>query len=70
MDERGRIASAIRGDPAAERAAVYDMHVERVYRLAYRLTGDADQAEEYTQDAFVRAFDRLTSFRGEAAFSS
>lgn len=57
------------GDPSAERE-LYDAHVDRVYRLAYRLTGDGDQAAEYTQDTFVRVFDRLGEFRGEAALST
>jgi len=57
------------GDPAAERE-LYDAHVDRVHRLAYRITGDADQAMEYTQDTFVRVFDRLAEFRGEAALST
>jgi RNA polymerase sigma-70 factor, ECF subfamily len=57
------------GDPAAERE-LYDAHVDRVYRLAYRMTGDGDQAAEYTQDTFVRVFDRLAEFRGEAALST
>ena len=39
--EKGRQARARvqAGDPAAERA-LYDAHVDRVYRLAYRMTGD------------------------------
>ena len=57
------------GDPAAERE-LYDTHVDRVYRLAYRMTGDPDQAAECTQDTFVRVFDRLREFRGEAALST
>lgn len=57
------------GDPAAERE-LYDAHVDRVYRMAYRMTGDPDQAIEYTQDTFVRVFDRLGEFRGEAALST
>ena len=58
-----------RGDPAAERE-LYDRHVDRVYRLVYRMAGDAEQAREFTQDAFVRAFERLATFRGESAFST
>jgi RNA polymerase sigma-70 factor (ECF subfamily) len=41
-----------------------------VYALCLRLTGDAGAAEERTQDVFVRAWDKLRSFRGESAFSS
>ena len=63
------VQRVLAGDPAAERE-LYDAHVDRVYRLAFRITGDADQATEYTQDAFVRVFDRLAEFRGEAALST
>src|SRR5207302_1989993 len=50
--------------------ALYDAHVDRVYRLAYRLAGDDELAREFTQDTFVRAFDRLGAFRGEAKLST
>lgn len=69
MDERELIARVRAGDDAAERA-LYDGHVDRVYRLAYRLAGDDDLAREFTQDTFVRAFERLGSFRGEAKLST
>jgi RNA polymerase sigma-70 factor, ECF subfamily len=67
--DRDTIAKALAGDPAAERE-LYDRHVERVYRLVYRMAGDAETAREYTQDTFVRAFERLGTFRGESAFST
>src|SRR5437773_11127525 len=69
VDERALIARVRAGDGAAERA-LYDAHVDRVYRLAYRLAGDDDLAREFTQDTFVRAFERLASFRGEAKLST
>src|SRR5207247_2040256 len=69
VDERELIAKVRAGDGAAERA-LYDAHVDRVYRLAYRLAGDDDLAREFTQDTFVRAFDRLGTFRGEAKLST
>lgn len=69
MDERRLIARVLDGDPVAERE-LYDTHVDRVYRLAYRMAGDADLAQEFTQETFIRAFDRLKQFRGEAALST
>lgn len=68
-NDREIIARALAGDPAAERE-LYDRHVERVYRMVYRMAGDAETAREYTQDTFVRAFDRLNTFRGESAFGT
>ncbi|GJG88811.1 hypothetical protein tb265_39920 [Gemmatimonadetes bacterium T265] len=68
-DERSLVARALGGDPAAERA-VYDAHVEGVYRLAYRMAGRDDLARDITQDTFIRAFERLPTFRHEAALST
>ncbi len=69
MDERELLTRAQAGDPAAERA-LYDSHVDRVYRVAFRLAGDAELAREFTQDTFVRAFERLGTFRAESALST
>jgi RNA polymerase sigma-70 factor (ECF subfamily) len=69
MEERELIQAVLAGDIAAERE-LYDRHVDRVYRLAHRMSGDAELAQDFTQDAFVRAFDHLPGFRGQAAFST
>lgn len=68
-DQRALIERARRGDASAHRA-LYDTHVDRVYRLAYRLTGVEDLAREVTQDTFVRAFASIDGFRGDSAFST
>lgn len=69
MDDRLLIARVQAGDASAARE-LYDAHVDRVYRLVYRLAGDSDQAQDYTQEAFIRAFDRLGDFRGDAALGT
>lgn len=69
MEERELIGRVLAGDPSAERA-LYDAHVDRVFRLAYRMAGDLDRAQDYTQETFIRAFNRLAEFRGEAALST
>ncbi len=69
MEERQLVSRAVEGDPAAERE-LYEAHVDRIYRLTYRMTGDDDLAQEFTQETFIRAFDRLKGFRGEAALST
>jgi RNA polymerase sigma-70 factor (ECF subfamily) len=68
-DQRALIERARRGDAAAHRA-LYDTHVDRVYRLTFRMTGIDHLARELTQDTFVRAFASIGGFRGDAAFSS
>ena len=69
MTEDELVARVIAGDALAERA-LYDAHVDRVYRLAFRLTGDDDYARDVTQETFVRAFDRIATFRHDAALST
>ncbi len=69
MLDRELVAQAAAGNPEAQRA-LYDAHVDRVYRLAFRLAGDEDLARDFTQDAFIRAFGKLGEFRGESAFST
>lgn len=49
---------------------LYDQHVDRVYRLAYRLAGDDELARDFTQETFIRAFQRLTNFRGDSSFGT
>jgi RNA polymerase sigma-70 factor, ECF subfamily len=41
---------------------VVDLHSARVYRLAYRLTGNRADAEDLTQEVFVRVFRSLDTF--------
>jgi RNA polymerase sigma-70 factor (ECF subfamily) len=59
---------AAKGDPEAfER--LYHAHVARIHSLARRMLGEQD-ADEATQDAFVRAWEKLGTFRGDAAFGT
>jgi RNA polymerase sigma-70 factor (ECF subfamily) len=61
-------ALAARGDARAfER--LYRAHVGRVRALACRLMG-SEEADEATQDVFVRAWEKLGTFRGESAFGT
>lgn len=68
MNERRLITAALAGDTDAEHR-LYAAHVDRVYRLAFRMTGDGHWAEDLTQDTFIRAFDRLADFRGDGPFA-
>lgn len=49
---------------------LYRKHVDRIYSLCTRMVGDRMRAEELTQDAFVRAWEKLAQFRGESAFGT
>ena len=62
------VSRAMAGDVSAfER--LYHRHVPRVHALARRMAG-AQDADELTQDIFVRTWQKLSSFRGDAAFAT
>ena len=48
---------------------LYRAHAARIHTLARRMMGP-DEADEATQDVFVRAWEKLKTFRGEAAFGT
>jgi len=60
------VSACVAGNPAAERA-LYQRHADTLHKLAFRLCGDLDTADDITQETFVIAFARLSQFRGEAA---
>jgi RNA polymerase sigma-70 factor (ECF subfamily) len=62
------VASAARGDSSAfER--LYRSHVAKIHSLTRRMLG-THEADEVTQDIFVRAWQKLGQFRGESAFAT
>jgi RNA polymerase sigma-70 factor (ECF subfamily) len=66
-EERLLVERASAGDvPAFE--ALYRAHVERIHGLCLRMLGDWQQAEDLTQEIFVKAWERLGSYRGESRF--
>ncbi|HEY7395618.1 MAG TPA: RNA polymerase sigma factor [Gemmatimonadaceae bacterium] len=67
--DRQLVARCLAGDAVAERA-LYDAHVERVYRLVHRMAGDSDLASDFTQETFIRAFERLEQFRGDSSLAT
>jgi len=66
--ETADVALAQSGDGRAfER--LYRGHVARIHSLIRRML-DSDEADDVTQDVFVRAWEKLHTFRGEAAFGT
>jgi len=63
------VERAVNGDERAFQT-LYEMNVDRIYRLAYRMAGEEDLAMDFTQEAFVRAYQKLDTFRGDSAFST
>jgi RNA polymerase sigma-70 factor (ECF subfamily) len=67
--ERELVRAAQDGDLVAFEQ-LYRDNVRRIFALCYRLAGNGDLAEELTQDVFVRAWQKLPSFRGDSALST
>src|SRR5918999_3142180 len=59
----------LEGDPSSF-DELMRRHEQRIFALALRLTGDRADALDATQDAFIVAFRRAETFRGDAAFST
>jgi RNA polymerase sigma-70 factor (ECF subfamily) len=68
-DEDSLVEGARRNDMRAFEQ-LYRLHSGRIYGLCYRLCNDRETAEDLTQEAFVLAWRKLDSFRGESAFGS
>jgi len=62
------VARAAAGDVRAFEA-LYRLHLARVHSLVRRMTGGRD-ADELTQDVFVRVWQKLGTFRGDASFTT
>ena len=63
------VARAQRGEEVAF-AALFEAHKRRVYSLCLRITGSCEDAEDLTQEVFLNLFRKISSFRGDSAFST
>ena len=68
-EEATLIARARSGDTRAFEA-LYREHVDRVYGLCLRMTGNVSEAEDCAQEAFIQAWNKLAKFRGDSAFGT
>ena len=68
-DEATWIRQAQQADTRAFES-LYRLHVDKVYGLCLRMTGNVSEAEDCTQEAFILAWDKLAKFRGDSAFST
>ncbi|MBT8337251.1 MAG: RNA polymerase sigma factor [Gemmatimonadetes bacterium] len=69
MSEAQLIRRAGDGDSRAVRA-LYERYAPRVYAVVRRIAGDDDLAQDYAQEAWIRAIRALPTFRGDARFST
>ncbi len=67
------LAATVRAAQAGDAAALEQLVLsvrDRVYRLSLRMTARPPDAEDATQEILIRVITRLSTFRGEAAFST
>lgn len=69
IDEQDWVERAQQADTTAFES-LYRLHVDRVYGLCLRMTGNPSEAEDCTQEAFIQAWNKLSKFRGDSAFST
>lgn len=69
MSDSDLIRKAQTGDVGAFES-LYRKHVGRIYALCLRMVADPARAEDLAQEAFLRAWQKLRSFRGRSAFST
>ena len=69
MNEAQLLRRACQGDGPAVRA-LYEKYSPRVYAVVRRIAADDDLAQDYAQEAWIRAIRALPTFRGEARFST
>jgi RNA polymerase sigma-70 factor (ECF subfamily) len=68
-DDLSWVQQSLSGDTGAY-AALVKQHQKMVHAMAFRMTGSLDDAEDLTQETFLRAYRQLDSFRGESKFST
>ena len=69
MTEAQLIRQACEGDGLAVRT-LYERYAPRVYAVVRRIAGEEDLAQDYAQEAWIRAIRALPTFRGDARFST
>ncbi|HEY0376877.1 MAG TPA: RNA polymerase sigma factor [Pyrinomonadaceae bacterium] len=64
------LAREVAGGRTAAVGDLYDRHRRRVYSLCLRMTGNAADAEDLTQEIFIHLLRKIGSFRGESQFTT
>jgi RNA polymerase sigma-70 factor, ECF subfamily len=70
VDGDAALVEALRREDPEDPELLVDTYGDRVYRLALRITGSNEDAEEVAQDALWTAARKISTFKGEAAFGS
>ena len=70
QDEDNRYVSLCQGGDTNAFQVLVERYQKKMLNIAYRITGDYEEACETVQEAFLSAFKAIKEFRGEAAFST
>jgi RNA polymerase sigma-70 factor (ECF subfamily) len=70
VDRDAALVEGLRREDMAAVEQLIDRYGDRVYRLAYRITGSREDAEEVAQDALWTAARKIQTFKGDSAFGS
>ena len=69
LSEADLLAKAKAGDHRAF-AQLYSLHKKRIYSLCMRMVGNTAEAEDMTQETFLQLHRKISTFRGDSAFST
>ena len=69
MDEKKLIQKAKAGDNKAFEELIEE-HFKKIYNIAYRMTGNPDDASDMTQEVMIKLFRNIGSFKGDSKFST
>lgn len=69
-EQEEALVRRVRGGDTAAFERLVELCAPRVYNLAYRMVNNPDDAQDIAQEAFLRVYQALPSFKGDAAFST
>jgi RNA polymerase sigma-70 factor (ECF subfamily) len=67
-DDEGAILRMIRAGQVQAYASLVTRYQDRVFNTCWRICGNLEDARDLTQEAFLRALERISTFRGESGF--
>jgi RNA polymerase sigma factor (sigma-70 family) len=69
-DSESQLVSRAKNGEEEAFAALFEAHKKRIYTLCWQMVGDVAEVEDLTQEAFIQAFRKLATFRGDSTFST
>lgn len=70
IDIHGDLVEACRENDRTAQIKIYELYYQAMYNTSYRIVNDPMEAEEIMQDAFLDAFRKISTFKGDATFGS